>query len=67
MEAIKVSSASDGITYANKSGYPVVVRPLFALQYRGYGTATDEKSLYVLLEKSLKLSPVHEVFVETLS
>ena len=49
---------------ASRIGYPVVLRPAFALGGTGGGFADDEGELRELAKHALSVSPVHQVLVE---
>ncbi|MBK5241201.1 carbamoyl-phosphate synthase large subunit [Clostridium sp.] len=53
-----------GIKFAEKVGYPVVVRPAYTLGGTGGGIAENEEELIVILEQGLYLSPVSQVLLE---
>jgi carbamoyl-phosphate synthase large subunit len=59
-----VKTVEDGIAFANKVGYPVVLRPSFTLGGSGGGIAYNLEDLEEILDRGLDLSPVHEVLVE---
>ena len=50
--------------YANKIGYPVVLRPAFTLGGTGGGFAYNDEEVLSIGKNALKLSPVSEVLVE---
>ncbi len=52
------------VLYANKIGYPVVLRPAFTLGGTGGGFAYNDEEVIELGKNALKLSPVTEVLVE---
>ena len=54
----------EGLSAAQKIGYPLVLRPAFTLGGTGGGFAQDEKAFLSLLKNALQLSPVHEVLIE---
>ncbi|MCJ7690227.1 MAG: carbamoyl-phosphate synthase large subunit, partial [Clostridiaceae bacterium] len=53
-----------GIIFAEKVGYPVVVRPAYTLGGTGGGIAESEEELTIILEQGLYLSPVSQVLLE---
>src|ERR1700740_253553 len=53
-----------GVAFANRIGYPVILRPSFTLGGSGGGIAYNREELYDILERGLDLSPVHEVLIE---
>lgn len=57
-------SVEEGISAANKIGYPVILRPAFTLGGTGGGFADDEEELKVIMKNALELSPVRQVLVE---
>ena len=59
-----VKTVDGGIEFANKIGYPVVLRPAYTLGGSGGGIADDETQLMEILENGLRLSRVGEVLVE---
>lgn len=62
--SLVVKNVEDGITFSNKIGYPVVLRPAYTLGGSGGGIANDEEELVEILENGLRLSRVGEVLVE---
>ena len=59
-----VNNIEDGLSFAKRSGYPVILRPSFTLGGAGGGIAYNREDLTEILERGLDLSPVHEVLVE---
>lgn len=59
-----VENIEDGITFANKTGYPVVLRPAYTLGGSGGGIANNEEELVEILTNGLRLSRVGQVLVE---
>src|ERR1700730_8544319 len=59
-----VNNIDDGIAFANRIGYPVILRPSFTLGGSGGGIAYNREDLDEILERGLDLSPVHEVLIE---
>ncbi len=62
--SLVVRNVEDGITFSNKIGYPVVLRPAYTLGGSGGGIANNEEELVEILENGLRLSRVGEVLVE---
>ncbi len=52
------------VAYAEKIGYPVVIRPAYTLGGTGGGIVSNEKELRIIVEEGLKLSPITQVLVE---
>jgi carbamoyl-phosphate synthase large subunit len=59
-----VGTVSDGLTYAAKIGFPVVIRPSFTLGGSGGGVAYNREEITDILARGLDLSPVHECLIE---
>jgi len=59
-----VNNAQDGLEFAGRIGYPVIVRPSFTLGGTGGGMAYNREEFLEILARGLDLSPVHEVLVE---
>ncbi len=59
-----VNNVDDGIAFAARIGYPVILRPSFTLGGSGGGIAYNREELYDILERGIDLSPVHEVLIE---
>ena len=59
-----VNNVEDGIAFANKIGYPVVLRPAYTLGGSGGGIAHNEEEIIEILNNGLRLSRTSEVLVE---
>lgn len=59
-----VTELQAGIDFANKIGYPVIVRPAYTLGGSGGGIADDEEQLTTILESGLQLSTIGQVLIE---
>jgi carbamoyl-phosphate synthase large subunit len=59
-----VNNVEDGLDFANRSGYPVILRASFTLGGTGGGIAYNREDLIAILERGIDLSPVHEVLIE---
>lgn len=64
VESEIVTNLEDGIRFAGKIGYPVVVRPAYTLGGTGGGIAEDEEELREILSQGLHLSRVGQVLLE---
>lgn len=64
IESDTVNSIEAGLKYAEKIGYPVVVRPAYTLGGTGGGIAENEEELISILKQGLSLSPVGQVLLE---
>ncbi|HXK06152.1 MAG TPA: carbamoyl-phosphate synthase large subunit, partial [Verrucomicrobiae bacterium] len=59
-----VNSIAAGRAFAEKIGYPCILRPSFTLGGTGGGIAYNQEELEEILERGIALSPVHEVLIE---
>ena len=59
-----VENVEDGVAFAEKIGYPVVLRPAYTLGGSGGGIAHNYEELVEILENGLRLSRVGQVLVE---
>src|SRR4051795_364226 len=59
-----VNTIDAGVQFAEKNGYPVILRPSFTLGGTGGGIAYNREELEEILERGLDLSPVHETLIE---
>ncbi|ADL33578.1 carbamoyl-phosphate synthase large subunit CarB1 [Butyrivibrio proteoclasticus B316] len=62
--SLVVHNVEDGISFAGKIGYPVVLRPAFTLGGSGGGIAYNAAQCREILENGLRLSRANEVLVE---
>ncbi len=62
--SLVVHNVTDGVAFANKIGYPVVLRPAFTLGGSGGGIAYNQVQCEEILENGLRLSRANEVLVE---
>ncbi len=58
------TNVSDGLSFAAKIGFPVVIRPSFTLGGSGGGIAYNREEMTDILSRGLDLSPVHECLIE---
>jgi len=59
-----VNNLRDGLDFAGKIGFPVLIRPSFTLGGSGGGVAYNREELMEILSRGLDLSPVHECLIE---
>jgi len=59
-----VNNLKDGLEFAGKIGFPVIIRPSFTLGGTGGGIAFNREELMEVLSRGLDLSPVHEALIE---
>ncbi len=62
--SLVVETIGDGVAFAQKIGYPVVLRPAYTLGGSGGGIAHNRIELEEILENGLRLSRVGQVLVE---
>ncbi len=62
--SLVVENIQDGVDFAAKIGYPVVLRPAYTLGGSGGGIAHNQVQLEEILENGLRLSRVGQVLVE---
>ena len=62
--SIVVNHVDDALEFAEKIGYPVVVRPAYTLGGTGGGIANDEKELHDICSNGLRLSRVSQCLIE---
>jgi carbamoyl-phosphate synthase large subunit len=59
-----VNNLKDGLEFAGKIGFPVIIRPSFTLGGSGGGIAYNREELMEALARGLDFSPVHEALIE---
>ena len=59
-----VNSVTAGLAFAERIGYPCILRASFTLGGTGGGIAYNKEEMVEILERGLSLSPVHEVLIE---
>ncbi|NLK21921.1 MAG: carbamoyl-phosphate synthase large subunit [Epulopiscium sp.] len=64
VESEIVTSLEEGINFAKKIGYPLIIRPAYTLGGTGGGIAEDEEELKEILSHGLQLSRVGQVLLE---
>ena len=62
--SLVVENVPDGVAFAERIGYPVVLRPAYTLGGSGGGIADNREELVEILENGLRLSRVGQVLVE---
>src|ERR1039457_1853045 len=63
-KSVLVNNLKDGIEFAGKIGFPVIIRPSFTLGGTGGGIGYKREELMEVLAPGLDLSPVHECLIE---
>ena len=59
-----ITAVAAGEKFAERIGFPCILRPSFTLGGTGGGIAYNNEDLAEILERGLALSPVHEVLME---
>jgi len=59
-----VHSVDHALVFAEKIGYPVIIRPAFTLGGTGGGIVNNEEEMREIAGNGLELSPIHQVLVE---
>jgi carbamoyl-phosphate synthase large subunit len=59
-----ITTVAAGEKFAERIGFPCILRPSFTLGGTGGGIAYNNEDLAEILERGLALSPVHEVLME---
>lgn len=59
-----VTTVEAAVEFANKNGYPIIVRPAFTLGGTGGGMCDNEEELRTIAENGLKLSPATQCLIE---
>ncbi|MCZ7604213.1 MAG: carbamoyl-phosphate synthase (glutamine-hydrolyzing) large subunit [Melioribacteraceae bacterium] len=59
----ELSAIDDAITFANKIGYPVLVRPSYVLSGAAMGVASNDNELITFLQKAAELSSEHPTVI----
>src|SRR6202045_2190594 len=59
-----VNNLKDGLEFAGKIGFPVIVRPSFTLGGSGGGIGYNREEMLEVLARGLDFSPVHEALIE---
>ncbi|MDQ2711517.1 MAG: carbamoyl-phosphate synthase large subunit [Acidobacteriota bacterium] len=59
-----VNNVEAGLEFAERIGYPIILRPSFTMGGTGGGIAYNREELAEILARGIDLSPVHEVLIE---
>ena len=62
--SLVVEDVETGVEFANRIGYPIVLRPAYTLGGSGGGIAHNEEQMIEILSNGLRLSRVGQVLVE---
>ncbi len=64
VDSLVVHDVQSAIDFADKIGYPVIVRPAYTLGGTGGGIAYDREQLHEIASNGIRLSRVDEVLIE---
>src|ERR1700678_705305 len=59
-----INNLRDGLEFAAKIGFPVVIRPSFTLGGSGGGIAYNREEMTDIVSRGIDLSPVHECLIK---
>ena len=62
--SVVANDLQTALDFADKVGYPLIIRPAFTLGGTGGGIVNNEEELREIGEGGLRLSPIHQVLVE---
>ncbi|MDL4839998.1 carbamoyl-phosphate synthase large subunit [Aquibacillus rhizosphaerae] len=63
-ESVIVNNVEQSVDFANKIGFPLIVRPAYTLGGTGGGMCYDETELRDITRNGLSLSPVNQCLIE---
>ncbi|HHU51360.1 MAG TPA: carbamoyl-phosphate synthase large subunit [Firmicutes bacterium] len=63
-ESTIAESLEEAFTFAEKTGFPIIVRPAYTLGGTGGGIAQDDQSFREIVSRGLNNSPIHQVLLE---
>ena len=64
VDGLVVESVEDACAFADRIGYPVIVRPAYTLGGSGGGICTNREELETTCDNGLRLSRVHQCLIE---
>lgn len=59
-----VNTVDEAMAFADRIGFPVIVRPAFTLGGTGGGIAKDKEQLFLTANSGLNASPIHQCLIE---
>jgi len=62
--SVTATDVDAAVAFANKIGYPVIIRPAFTMGGAGGGSAKDEAQLREIASGGIAMSPIGQVLVE---
>lgn len=64
IESVVVNNVEDAVAFADKVGYPIIVRPAYTLGGTGGGNAENEKELRDIATGGLRASRIRQCLIE---
>ncbi len=64
IESDYIGTIEQGLDFASKHGYPIIIRPAYTLGGAGGGIAEDEEQLITIITSGITMSPIGKVLVE---
>ncbi|GIN96171.1 carbamoyl-phosphate synthase arginine-specific large chain [Siminovitchia terrae] len=59
-----IHSVEEAVSFANKQGYPIIIRPAYTLGGGGGGIVNNEEELLAVVKKGLESSPITQCLIE---
>ncbi|MCR2803672.1 carbamoyl-phosphate synthase large subunit [Paenibacillus soyae] len=59
-----VTTVEDAVAFANKIGYPIIVRPAYTLGGTGGGICANEEELREIVASGIRYSPINQCLIE---
>ncbi|MDQ0059431.1 carbamoyl-phosphate synthase large subunit [Paenibacillus harenae] len=59
-----VTTVEDAVEFANKIGYPIIVRPAYTLGGTGGGICASEEELREIVASGIRYSPINQCLIE---
>ncbi|MBH5316874.1 carbamoyl-phosphate synthase large subunit [Paenibacillus sp. GSMTC-2017] len=59
-----VTTVEDAVIFANRIGYPVIVRPAYTLGGTGGGICANEEELVEIVASGIRYSPINQCLIE---
>ncbi|WP_144462371.1 carbamoyl phosphate synthase large subunit [Siminovitchia fortis] len=59
-----IHSVEEALSFANKQGYPIIIRPAYTLGGGGGGIVNNEEELLSVVKKGLESSPITQCLIE---
>ena len=63
-ESVIVETLEDGLAFADKTGFPIIIRPAYTLGGTGGGLAETKEEFIEILKKGLSASRIHQALIE---